>query len=318
MVSPRLLQDFMRLFQGRTDAYGTGAGRWVKSPPMGWVYTDHLEGKGEGLGIAPLMDDGRVWFAAVDLDEPDFEAAEEISAFLSFDGHAWVERSRSGNAHVWCFFAEPIDAWIPRGIMREATAAIGKPTVEVFPKADKLREGMLGSYINLPYHGDARPMLSEGYEVPVESFVRDTLALDGFLNSSNEWRKRADWLMISPPEHREQKNEFGKSPDLHICAQNIIARRDEVPVSEGHRNVVYFCLAKMLSNWESCGQEEALQLMKVVRDSSDAQGVDHVSDSELRRILRNAEQGEFSSTGCDDPLMAPYVDPACRIAHPNA
>jgi hypothetical protein len=148
----------MRLFSGRKDAYGTGRGQWIKREPTPDVYAEHLRGEGPGLGIAPLLDDGTVWFAAIDLDEPDFDAAREMQEFLSF-GATWVERSRSGNAHVWAFFEHPIQAWIARGILREATAAIGKPAVEVFPKQDKLREGMVGNYINLPYHGDDRPIL---------------------------------------------------------------------------------------------------------------------------------------------------------------
>src|ERR1039458_6533541 len=138
------LTDFMRLFRGREDAYGTGKGGWVHKPAGSEQYMDHIEGRGTGLGIAPLLDDGTVWFAAIDLDEPDFDAAKEMQDYLSF-ATTWIERSRSGNAHVWAFFDTPIEAWIPRGIFREVTAALGKPTVEIFPKADKLKDGMVGN-----------------------------------------------------------------------------------------------------------------------------------------------------------------------------
>jgi hypothetical protein len=325
-----MVDTYMRLFRGRQDAYGTGEGRWIKKPPRRYVYENHLQGIGPGLGIAPLLDNGKVWFAAIDLDEPDFDAARELQKFLKF-GHTFIERSRSGNAHIWAFFEEPIDAWIPRGIMREAIAGIGKPTVECFPKQNRLLAGMFGNYINLPYHGEARPILIPTLdggtlprpsglptplgEVTLEMFVRAAMKE---LNSPIEWRKRADWLMIAPPEEREHEAaEFGTASDLHICGQEIIARRDEVPVSEGHRNVVYFCLAKMLANWEACDREEALYMMKLVRDSADQQGVSHVTDSELKRILSNAERGKFVSTGCDDPLMAPFISASCPIGNPK-
>jgi hypothetical protein len=305
------LNDFMRLFCGRTDAYGTGEGKWIRKEPTPAIYEQHIAGKGHGLGIAPLLDDGTVHFAAIDLDEPDFDAAREMQEFLSF-GTTWIEESRSGNAHVWAFFAEPIEAWIPRGVMREATAAIGKPTVEVFPKQDRLLEGMVGNYINLPYHGEKRPMLNP-HPMSLKGFLDGALCT---LNAPADWRKRADWLMVSPPDQRKAEHqEFGTGKELHMCAEWIIANRDECPIAEGHRNVVYFNLAKMLSHYEAFDHDEAWDMLCLVRDSSDAQGVDHVSDTELRRILRNAERGGFTSTGCDDPLMQPYVHPACPIAH---
>jgi hypothetical protein len=311
LPSENLVEQFRSLYKGRCDAYGTGKGQWIHSEPTLDVYDQHLKGKGNGLGIAPLLDDGTVNFAAIDLDEPDFDAGKEMQEFLGF-GTTWLEKSRSGNCHVLAFFKEPIEAWIVRGVMREATAAIGKPAVEVFPKQDKLLEGMVGNYINLAYFGDTRHVLNP-YPMTLPVFLEGALAN---LNDPADWRKRADWLMIAPPEHRHNdQQEFGTQKDLHICAQNIIARRDEVPVSEGHRNVVYFCLAKMLLNWESCGYEEALQMMQLVRDSADAQGVDHVSNSELCRILKNAERGKFTSFGCDDPLMQPFSSPECKIAN---
>jgi hypothetical protein len=309
-----VVEQYMRLFRGRTDAYGTGQGKWIHREPTSDCYAQHLKGQGSGLGIAPLLDDGTVWFAAIDLDEPDFEAAIEMQGFLSF-GQTWVERSRSGNAHVWAFFEKPIEAWIVRGVMREATAAIGKPAVEIFPKADKLLEGMVGNYINLPYHSEARPMLW-GTDAEDAITLKDFLTkASATLNDPSLWRKRADWLMIAPPDQRNRdQQEFGTGKELHMCAEWIIGNRDENPIGEGHRNVVYFNLAKMLSHYEGFSEEEAWMMLTLVRDSSDAKGVDHVPDHELRRILRNAQRGGFTSTGCDDPLMSPYVHPDCPIA----
>lgn len=307
------VEQFKRLFTGRTDAYGTGKGQWIHAEPTIEVYDQHLKGNGNGLGIAPLLDDGTVHFAAIDLDEPDFDAGKEMQEFLSF-GTTWLEESRSGNCHVWAFFKKPIEAWVVRGVMREATAAIGKPAVEIFPKQDKLLEGMVGNYINLPYFGDTRPVLIQGagamYVLPVfldkASFA---------LNDPDDWRKRADWLMIAPPEHRHNdQQEFGTGKQLHMCAEWIIANRDEQPIAEGHRNVVYFNLAKQLAHYEGFSSDEVWDMLCLVRDSSDAQGIDHVSNSELRRIFNNAERGGFTSTGCDDPLMQPYVHPDCPIA----
>lgn len=304
----------MRLFDGRKDAYGTGQGRWVKANVTEGHYAEHLAGDGPGLGIAPLLDDGTIRFAAIDLDEPNFEAALLMQEFLSF-GATWIERSRSGNAHLWAFFGEPIEAWIARGVLKAAVEAAGLPPhVEVFPKQDKLAEGMLGNYINLPYHGRERPVLIAGelgrhlLELDVEDFIPQALAQ---INDPEDWRKRARWLMIDPPEVRlKNKAEFGTGKELHICAEWIIANRESNPILEGQRNVVYFHLASMLLHYEGFGEEEAWEMLQMVNQSSP----DEVPEGHLRRIFNNVRRGRYTSTGCDDPLMSPYVHPDCPIA----
>lgn len=315
-ITSAQLNAYTRLFSGRKDAYGTGRGQWIHKEPTGSVYAEHMQGHGPGLGIAPLLDDGTVWFAAIDLDEPNFELALEMTDFLSF-AKTWVERSRSGNAHVWMFFAEPIEAWVVRGILRETTGAIGKPTVEIFPKQDKLLPGMVGNYINLPYHGTSRPMVygtpATLSDTPLSEFLEIAMSR---LNGVSNWRKRAEMLMIAPPDQRPRDHsEFGTAKELHMCAEYIIANRDENPIVEGHRNVVFFNLAKMLLHYEGFDDDDAWDMLALVRDASEAQGHDVVPDSELHRIFTNAKRGEFTSTGCDDPLMQPYTHPDCKIGH---
>lgn len=302
-------ERFKALFSGLESSYGTGKGAWVHEEPTLDVYDRHLRGEGDGLGIAPLRHDGTVSFAAIDLDEPDFETAGVLRDLLP--GPAFIERSRSGNAHVWVFFSEPIEAWVPRGIMREATAAVGKRFVEVFPKQDRLRIGMVGNYINLPYFGDTRPILPRNGrdDYTLEMFLDDA---EESLNSGSEWRKRAHWLGIpSPSERTSEGREFGTQSVLHMCCEYVLANRETNPVLEGHRAVVYFALSKQLANCNQYTSEEALTLLGLINDASP----DPIREDELRRIYINAERGQFTSTGCDDPLFEPYAHPDCPIAN---
>lgn len=303
---------FASLFQGFDGAYGTGEGRWVKEQPRRRHFAEHLAGQGPGLGIAPLREDGTLLFAAIDLDSPDFEMAQMMRDLLP--GPAWIERSRSGNAHIWVFFAEPIEAWVVRGILRKATAACGDPRIEVFPKQDKLRAGMYGNYINLPYFGNTRPILSNPglvSELPLEHFCGAALRS---LNDPDVWRKRARRLGINPPEQRDGDHEFGTQPYLHICAEHIIENREENPVRVGHRAVVYFNLACQLANCAAYDDDEVLALLKLVADAGDPP---EGGDAELAQILRNVKRGEYTRTGCDDPLFAPWSHPDCPIANPK-
>lgn len=307
---------FAKLFRGYPNAYGTGTGGWVHKPPSIAEYATHVAGKGPGLGIGPLLPDGTCWFAAIDLDRPDFDLAKNLMGLLP--GVSWLERSRSGNAHILVFFSEPIEAWVTRGIMREALAAYGEKSVEVFPKSDVLHPGMVGNYLNLPYYGDTRPVIMWHGDGQFHWKVQENFSLREFTrlamyerNEPNAWRKRAKWLGVPSPQEREasQVREFGTSPNLHKCATYIIEHREDNPVREGHRAAVYFSLAKMLSNWSEIDHDEAYNLMALVNDASP----DPIPSEELGRILFNAERGQFTSTGCDDPLVIEYRDPTCKI-----
>lgn len=322
MVSPSEAARFAGLFKGRDDAYGLGSGRWVRKPLTLSHYEAHLRGFGDGLGVAPLRDDGTIRFAAIDLDEPDFDSAREMQEYLP--GPSFIERSRSGNAHVLVFFDADVPAWPVRGILKAATEAAGKSSVEVFPKQDRLFPELrsdvrpeLGNYLNLAFHGKKRPIITftrgEGnalkhVEWTLEGFLNEAY-LHG-LNKPRDWIKRADWLQIPSPDERLQgRSEFGTQKQLHVCAEHIIANREQNPVMEGHRNVVYFSLAKMLLNYESMDDDEAWYFMRLVNDASP----DRVDERELRRIFSNARVKGMTSTGCDDPLMSPYVHPDCPI-----
>lgn len=322
VVSNETLEGFQSLFEGFPTAYGTGRGGWVHESPTSREYRAHLTGVGEGLGIGPLRSDGTVSFAAIDLDEPDFALAQEMMKLLP--GVSWLERSRSGNAHIHVFFERPIQAWIPRGIMREACAALGRKNVEVFPKNDHLLPGMVGNYLNLPYFGHTRPFvawrmelapnyyetqwLPDKRDIELDVFVKSALATR---NAPEAWHKRAIWLGIPSPEERSKTNSatFGSSSTLHLCGQHLLANRDENPVVEGHRASVYFAFSKMLANWSEIDDQEALEMLALMNDSSP----DPISSQELRRIYNNAKRGEFTSTGCDDPLFEPYRHPDCKI-----
>lgn len=305
---------FAALFTGLDEAFGTGRGAWVKRKPLPADFVQHLQGRSVGIGIAPLRPDNTVMFAAIDLDEPDFEAAREMQTYIP--GASFVERSRSGNAHVWVFFSAPCPAWLAMGILREATLAAGKEHVEIFPKNHDFSRVTFGNYINLPYCGGHRPVIENFPSVQAGS----SMSLEGFLDAAEaalndpaDWEKRAAWMMLSPPDQREQTSTFGEQRTLHVCAEHIISG-EAGPITQGHRSVVYFSLAKMLTNWEQVDHDEAAEILRCVNEDS---APDSIPDAELMRILGNAERGRFTSTGCDDPLFAPYAHPDCPIANPR-
>lgn len=304
-IQPR----FAALFAGRDDALGFNEGRIERRGVTTADWLSHLRGE-TGIGMFPLRDDGTVRFAAIDLDEPNFELAQAFQMLLP--GVTWLERSRSGNAHVWAFFAEPVEAWVARGLMRNATEALDRKDVEIFPKQSQLLPGMIGNYINLPYHGDSRTMLMRSDDEV--DFTGPGYTLWGFVEDAHEaltmpesWRRRAQVLGLEPQERRESDGEFGEQPFLHDCAKHIIANKDTNPVRQGTRSAVLFHLAVQLLNWRDLDEDEA----KTLVDEVNAAGDPPLPERELNRIFRNAASGRYTFTGCDDPLMADYVHPDC-------
>lgn len=314
-----LVYDFADLFAGRRDVRGrgkSGTGPMVRHQDVSIDdYFEHLEGRGSGLGIFPLRDNGTVSFAAIDLDRPDFDLARSMQAMLP--GTTWIERSTSGNAHLWAFFDSPVPAWIPRGLMRAVVAAAGDERVEVFPKQANLLPGMVGNYINLPYFGNDRPILADWaipdnpVEYRIDAWVPLAMATR---NTASDWEARARALGIGPEQAITSKSDFGSMPMLHECALHIIerARSGEKPI-DTNRHVVFFHLAKQLLMWEQMEEDTALGILEELNELSP----DPLPRQELRRIFDNASSGRWTSLGCDDPLMAEYVSPTCPIAHPH-
>ena len=76
------------------------------------VVEAHLRGKAV-LGVYPLLQDETCRFLAIDFDEESWRAdvAMTVQAARESDIPCAVEISRSGNgAHLWIFFAEPVEA----------------------------------------------------------------------------------------------------------------------------------------------------------------------------------------------------------------
>jgi hypothetical protein len=303
---------FVDLFRGRWDAIGLDRGGVERREVTRDDYERHWRGE-VAMGVFPMMPGNAVWFGAIDLDEPNFELAERMRALLPTP--SWLERSRSGNAHVWVFFRHPQQAWVVRTVLRAATVAAGRPDVEIFPKQDALKPGMVGNYINLPCFGDERPILQE-WEEPMTGY--SALNRGSFVLAADENRQDPElWERIArahgavPPQDRRDATEWGTRPRPHDCAAWIIEGRHERPLAQGHRHVVLFNLAKMLLNTTMFDLTEARRYVDQVNEA----GARPLPPNEIERLFENARRGQWTSTGCDDPVMQPYVRPDCPIAN---
>ena len=120
----------------------------------------HLRGKAV-LGVYPLLQDETCRFLAIDFDEESWRAdvAMTVQAARESDIPCAVEISRSGNgAHLWIFFAEPVEAAKARRLgsilltqaMKKHARLSFASYDRMFPNQDTMPKGGFGNLIALP------------------------------------------------------------------------------------------------------------------------------------------------------------------------
>lgn len=140
----------------------------------------HLAGTGPSIGGIPLLEDNTVFWGAIDLDirgqhklrEPPEDLERRISAL----GLPLVVcRSKSGGAHLYCFFVEPAPGKLVQDKLNEWAAALGYGGTEVFPKqTSRVDDRDVGNWINFPYYDatkTVRPCLVNGESLSLEKFL---------------------------------------------------------------------------------------------------------------------------------------------------
>lgn len=144
--------DFMTLFRGRGDAYGTWQGGCMRQPLTTESFWRHLHGE-ELIGVYPIVpmnNEHRCVWGCSDIDVDDIDAARNLeTAFLMKGIKAWVEKTRKGY-HVWVFATKSVTAATMRRAFLAVHQAVNYPPTEVNPKQEETKGG-LGNYVRLPY-----------------------------------------------------------------------------------------------------------------------------------------------------------------------
>lgn len=162
-----------RLYQGNQEVHGTyvlaeaesngtkqtGSAKYVYESVSVGDFQDHLDGK-TGLAIVPIRGDGKCFFGALDIDEYPIDHQAVAQKLADLNAPGIVTRSKSGGAHIWFFFKDPITARALREKLRAIAAAMGKGQAEIFPKQTQVIEdrGDVGNFINVPYQDTERTM----------------------------------------------------------------------------------------------------------------------------------------------------------------
>jgi TOTE conflict system primase-like protein len=162
-------EQFMSRFRGYSGAHGTyeeedrdpgtskvGIKRTAhtrKHPPTVALWSRHLAGQYH-LGIIPLTEQNDCWWGAIDIDVYDgLDHMALVRQLASLKVPSVVCRTKSGGAHVYVFFNQPVPAYVAQPKLYEIAAAIGHGGTEVFPKQAERAETGTGNWLNMPYYG---------------------------------------------------------------------------------------------------------------------------------------------------------------------
>ncbi|MEW6682631.1 MAG: primase C-terminal domain-containing protein [Nitrospirota bacterium] len=310
------LERFAALFRGRPDAFGVlQAGRIcaVRRRLTLAQYRLHLEGKLR-LGVYPLLHDGHTHFLALDFDGPQAEGAEDVVVERASQyGLALCrEISKSRGGHLWLFFAESVPARDARAVALTLLAKAGVKA-EIFPKQDVVPANGLGNFIWLPLSGESVPL---GKTVFVDPESHQPYA--------DQWDYIDRIPTVHPREiaalvrqarasraHPEARDRDARAyhGDLLPCAQAMMRG-----VGEGCRDVVAFRLAIHLKA-SGLSRERAEQILRRwdARRNRPPLGLPII-----REKVRSVYERNYTSYGCEDPLILPFCREDCPVRRRRA
>jgi len=130
---------FASLFVGNSRSHGkwnpaTGAMRTDRVAATATEYAAHLNGK-EGLGAVPILDDGTIKFAAIDIDnhgdDKDIDLLPMVKVAAALSLPLLLCRSKSGGIHCYLFGSEPLNARSVRTLLTDWAGKIGYPSAEI-------------------------------------------------------------------------------------------------------------------------------------------------------------------------------------------
>jgi hypothetical protein len=158
-ISNDQIKLFRSLFHGRDDVYGTISNNspvCVRKPLTDGVILKHLTGT-DRIGRYPILKDGRVPWAVVDIDELNREKVERVvAAFILHNLYPYVELSRGKGYHVWLFFDDPVPANAVRKVLKKLLREAEIDGYELFPKQDGLSSNNgVGNFVFFPLHGQS-------------------------------------------------------------------------------------------------------------------------------------------------------------------
>lgn len=203
------------------------------------LWVGHLHGAA-GLGVVPITDEAVCSWGAIDIDKYDLDLNELEEKVRSLGLPLVTIRTKSGGAHLTCFFKEPIPCKLVRRKLYEFSIALGHGGVEIFPKQSALAsKNDVGNWLNMPYFEYRN---TQRYAI----FKGQPLNIVQFIELANKVKVDEDTFMSI------DASATGDFDDGPPCLQ-LITKNGKIP--EGTRNSTLFalgvyCRKKWDDEWE--------------------------------------------------------------------
>lgn len=256
-----------------------GKGRTIHKGPSVALWREHLEGK-RGLGVVPIRDDSTCVFGVIDVDIYD-KSLNEWEAQVRKKGlPLMLIRTKSGGAHFYLFFSEPVPAAECRDKLMDCALAMGFANVEIFPKQSKLAgTDDCGSWLNMPYFGGDstdRYAIVNGEKLGMEDFL-----VEAHLRSLS----LQDLTGVSTPVDPVM---FGAPPCLLHLTQNGFGEGQR---NKGLFNLAVFAKKKFSDDW----QDRVIDMNRSFLDPP-------LRNEEVSQIIQSVNRKTYTYSCADSPL----------------
>lgn len=320
-------QQFYELFKGMENAHGVynpthknekgkliGAVAVVKEPPTVTTWIKHLLGE-IGLGIGPLDNDSMCVWGAIDIDIYNINHAELLDKIKAKKLPLLCAKTKSGGAHLYCFFSEKIEAALVKNKMTEMAALLGyafmpdgRPT-EVFPKQAKVltERGDTSNWLNMPYMGaynEDGTLTGQETRYFFNPNTYSPWSADEFIQDVNLYKINKIEL-----EHIQVEKVLDDPylVDAPVCIQQILASG---PIEEGGRNMMLYNLA-VLAN-KIAGDNAALR-NQIIEEFNRKYCSPMLSATEVVKIQETIAKHPDYQYQCKEPMLKAYCNvPLCK------
>tara|TARA_R110001592_G_scaffold212032_1_gene464229 strand:+ start:11078 stop:12766 length:1689 start_codon:yes stop_codon:yes gene_type:complete len=271
---------------GEVDARGKAKGSCKTLPlPEGEVLSEdeilwknHLDGV-QSIGVIPINKQHECFWGCIDIDTyKGFDHRQLLVSIKRAELPFTVFKSKSGGAHVYIFFKNPVKAKALRKKLDKAASLLGFKGQEIFPKQSELPTGFFGNYVNTPYFNADNPdryaMVLDNNEQVKQLSLQEffTLYESTLVESIDKFVIKTDTVF----------------PDGPPC-NNCIALRG---CAEGGRNMYLFNVAVM---YKKMYEESGEDWLSKLQEANQKYMTDPLSQTEVSRIYSSVTSHTESS-----------------------
>lgn len=185
------------------------------SNPVHWQ--KHLDGD-ESLGGFALLNDNTCKWAAIDVDDMQGQTHKQIiDKIKKMELPLICFRSASGNAHLFVFCSEKVDAQLIRARLSDWSSKLGLADSEIFPKQTyRKHKEDYGNYLNMPYFqgeeteryafdGDGKKLSPKEFL----DFVKDKKIIEKDIRFSKKSESESEYFQDGAPCMQHLENAEG-------------------------------------------------------------------------------------------------------------